>query len=256
MKEITVNAACKHCGKDLAVKADIDPIMLAPDVRGQVSPIGSIFIYKITSEELKQFIIRKAMKYVPEIKCEIVPRYCEKKRKKETEPHHSYASFRIAFSDSCIDRKTDTSWYTQIGEADGNVRIVESLFKGIINKYSYDKKVISNWMKSYKLLEELEDSFGMTEAYLNDLKMYATPRLIQATNKENWVFFSAAPEKVISDYLTEVSTNTLPGRLEIKDVKSINKDMVEFVVYLYPGDIKLEENPHVRQILLGEEKAK
>lgn len=256
MKKVTINTDCPICHNDLTIHADVKPTAIAPNVRGKINPIGSIFVYKISSEELKHFIIRKAKEYVPEIKCEVVPRFCEKKKKKEKEQHHSYASLRVAFSENCIEESsTGNSWFAKFGNAEG-IKIMDSLMKGLINKYKYDKRVISKWLEDYKVMEELEQGFGMTEAFLNDIKMYATPRLAESTAKENWVIFAAAPEKVIEDFLTDADDNKLPGRIEIKDVVSINKDIVEFLVYMYPGDIKTDENIHVRQILHGEEKAK
>ena len=96
----------------------------------------------------------------------------------------------------------------------------------------------------------------MNEAYLNDLKMYATPQRILTTNNEPWIIFSAAAENVISDMLTDPTNNEPIGRIQIQDVYPISKDIVEFLIYIHPLEMKLKENPHVRQILLGEEKAK
>ena len=38
---------------------------------------------------------------------EVVPRYCERKRRRDSEPHRSYASLRIAFSDSVVEKNED-----------------------------------------------------------------------------------------------------------------------------------------------------
>ena len=56
--------------------------------------------------------------------------------------------------------------------------------------------------------------------------------------------------------LTDVKTQELPGRMQIQDIHQISSDIVEFIVYVYPNDVKMTENPAVRQILLGNEKAK
>lgn len=258
MQQITLGTQCPHCQKELVVGTSVptSPMELAPEVRGKINPVGSIFVYRITSEEIKQFIIQKASKFVPDVKVEVVPRYCEKKRRRDTDPHRSYASLRIAFSENIIEKKDDLGWYGKIGESTGNVRVVESLFKEIILRYQYQRKEIEGWMKSYKNLEELEDGLGMTEAYINDIRMYSTPQRVQTTNKESWIIFSAAAENVIQDMLTDSSTNKLSGRIQIQDVYPINKEIVEFVVYVNPAEMKLRENPHVRQILMGEEKPK
>lgn len=258
MQESKFGAKCPLCNKDIVLTSTIpsDPLELAPVVRGKLTPAGSIYVYKISSEEIKQFITKKAAKFVPDVKVEVVPRYCEKKRRRESDPHHSYASLRIAFSENVIEQKDDLGWYGKIGESTENVRVVESIFKGIIEKYQYNRKEIEGWMKSYKTLEELEDGLGMTEAYINDIRMYSTPRRVQTTNKESWIIFSAAAENVIQDMLTDASTNKVSGRILIQDIYPISKEVVEFIVHVNPAEMKLRENPHVRQILMGEEKPK
>ena len=56
--------------------------------------------------------------------------------------------------------------------------------------------------------------------------------------------------------LTNPATNTVDGRIEIHDVYQIDKDVVEYIIYLHPQEIEYKENAHVRQILLGKEKPK
>lgn len=255
MKEIKLNASCPNCNTDMVLTADIDQNQLAPEVRGKLTPSENILVYHVSSEEIKQFIIQKAKKYVPDVKVEVVPRYCERKRRKSTDPRRSYASLRIAFSNEIVEKNTDQGWFGKIGENGSNVRVINSLFNNLIRKYQYNKKEIDGWLKSYKNLEELEETLGMTETYINDLKMYATPQRIKSGN-EDWIIFSAAAENVLMDMLTEVGTDKVPGKMIIHDVYPISKDIVEFVIYLHPENIKMKEDPHVRQILLGEEKAK
>ena len=128
--------------------------------------------------------------------------------------------------------------------------------KNLINKYQYSRKKVESWLKDYKILEELEESFGMTEAYINDIYAYTVPRRIKTENKETWIIFAAAAESIIADMLTDKSTNMLPGTIRIKDAYPMSKDIVEFEVYIHPNQMEVKENPHVRQILLGEEKPK
>lgn len=253
--EITINGKCPNCNMETQSKVDIDPLSFAPKIRGNVLPTELIYGYKITSEDLKQFIIQKAKQYVPDIKIEVIPRYCEKKRRHRGEPHRSYASLKIAFSDNIVERSGDLGWYEKIGE-NSNCRIVNSLFQNIIQMYKYDRKEIDSWLKSYKIMEELEENLGMTEAYIEDLKKFSTPVRIKTNSSESWIFFAAAAENVIKDYLTEVNTNVIRGKIKIQDIYPISKDVVEFNVHLYPMEIESKENPHVKQILAGEEKAK
>lgn len=255
MKEITMNVSCPHCNKDMTVTADIDQNQLAPEVRGKLTPAENILVYYVTSEEIKQFIIQKAKKYVPNVKVEVAPRYCERKKRKSTDPHRSYASLRIAFSNEIVEKNTDQGWFGKIGENGSNVRVINSLFNNLIRKYQYNKKEIESWLKSYKTLEELEENLGMTELYINDLKMFATPQRVKSGN-EDWIVFSAAAENVLKDMLTEIETDKIPGKMVINNVHQISKEIVEFEIHLHPENRKMKEDPRVRQILLGEEKAK
>lgn len=256
MSEIQVQAQCPHCGEDVVIGANVDPSMLMPAVRGRLQPIGNIAVYKVTSEDMKAFITQKAKKYCSEVKIEVVPRYCEKKRRRETEPHRSYASLRIAFSEHILEKKDELGWYGKIGESSDNMRIQQSMFQNLIQLYRYNPKDIDAWVKSYKNLEELEEGLGMTESYINDLRMYSRPQRVKTTGTDSWIIFAAAAENVLRDMLTDPKTGRVPGRIQIQDVYPISKDNVEFVVYLHPAEMNLRENPHVRQILMGEEKPK
>lgn len=256
---VTVKSECPNCGSHLEFDVTVPTVFSSstdgPALRSKIKPTGSILVYKINSEEMKQFIIQKAKKLVPDSKVEVVPRYCEKKRRKDTDPHRSYASLRIAFSDDVIEQNKDLGWYGKIGEGGSNVRIVKSLFDEMIQRYQYNRKDIDKWLKSYKNLEELEEALGMTEAFINDIKEYSIPQRVKA-GTESWVIFSAAAENVIYDMMSERGTDRIPGKIRIQDVYPISKDVVEWTIYMYPNEMDLKENPHVRQILMGEEKAK
>lgn len=255
MSKFDFSANCPKCGNEIILSADV-PDVAYPEVRSNINPIGNIMVYRISSEQIKDFLIQKARQYVPDVRMTIVPRYCEKKRKNNNDPHRSYASLRIAFSENVIEKKQDLGWYGSIGENANNVTLHEGIMKGLINKYRYNRKTIEGWLKDYKILEELEEAFGMTEAYINDLRMYSIPQRIKTDNNESWIIFAAAAEDVIADMLTDKNSGKIPGRIQIQDVYPISKDIVEFVIYVHPAQMKLRENPHVRQILLGEEKPK
>lgn len=257
MSNITMQVTCPDCGKAFSVQADINPKMLAPQVRSKIQPAGSVLVYRITSDDMKSFIVAKARKYCPEAKIEVAPRYTEKKKRKDTDPHRSYASLRIAFSEHILDKgNQDLGWYGKIGDSADNVRIIPSMFQNIIQLYKYNPKDIEEWTKSYKNLEELEEALGMSEAYINDLRQYSRPQRITTNSGEHWIIFAAAAENVLKDMLTDYKTNVLPGRIQIVDVYPISKENVEFVVYLYPEEIQYTTNPHVMALLRGEEKAK
>lgn len=256
MGTIQLEAKCPHCNETIKLGATVDAAALAPSVHAKLKPAGSLLVYKISTDDMKVFITQKAKKYCPDVKVEMVAKYCEKKRRHKTEPHRSYASLRIGFSDHIVEKKDDLGWYGKIGESSDNLRIQPSMFQNIFQMYHYDVKNIDAWLKSYKNLEELEDALGITEDYINELKMFAKPQRVFTNNKEPWIIFSAAAENVIRDMLTDVQTQRPAGRIEIRDIYPISKDNVEFLVYVHPQEIELTENPHVRQILTGEEKPK
>lgn len=258
MKTLKLSGNCPNCGEEvtLAGSAPVSMIDFAPNVRSRIRPVSSVLIYKITSEQIKQFLIDKAKKLEPDVKIEVVPRYCERKRRKQSEPHRSYASLRIAFSDNVTENNDDMGWYGKIGQSSTNIRFKETIFKEMINRYQFNRKEIDNWMKSYKTMEELEEGLGMNESYLNDLKMYAIPRRLETVDKESWIIFSAAADKVLKDMLTDDKTNKITGRMMIQDIYPISKDVVEFLIYMYPFEVETKDNPYVRQILLGDIKKK
>lgn len=258
MKErrLSVNGKCPGCKREVKMGIDIEPLELAPDLRGEMKPASSIYEYKITSEDMKRYLIRKARKYAPDVKLELIPRYCEKKRRRPNDPHRSYASLRIALSDHVVEKKEDLGWYGKIGESSSNVQIIENVTKKFIQRFQYHRQDIELWMKNYKSLEELEEALGMTEAYINDLKTYSTPHRILDINKESWIIFAGAPENVIKDMFIDPSTEQVAGKIQIKDVYPISEEVVEWTVHLYPSETQAKDNPHVRQILMGNQKFK
>lgn len=251
---IQLETQCPHCKKDIKLGATVDAAALAPQVHAKIQPAGSIWEYRISTDEMKLFITQKAKKYCPDVKVDMVPRYCEKKRRHKSDPHRAYTSLRIAFSEHIVEKKDDLGWYGKIGESADNLRIQPSMFQNLFQMYRYDTKVVDEWLKSYKNLEELEDALGITEDYIREIKMYAKPQRITTNDKESWIIFAAAAENVITDMLTEIKTQRPAGRIEIRDVYPISRDNVEFLIYVHPQEIQLTENPHVRQILTGEEK--
>lgn len=256
-KQVNMQFKCPGCGNDVTVHADMDPIQLAPATRAQLQPKGNIFVYQISSDMITQFITAKAQALVPGVEVEVVPLYCEGRKRHRFEPHRSYASLRIAFSEDVLEKKdADEGWFGKIGSANGNARVEKSVFQAIIQRYQYNKKMIDELLGSYKRLEDVEEVLGMDETYINDLKKYTTPQFIATREKKPWIVFAAAADNVIRDMLTNPDTQKPIGRVQIQDVYQVSKTVVEFIVYVHPEELKLKENNHVRQILMGEEKAK
>lgn len=257
METINVQTKCPKCGESLIVPMDLpsEAVEMAGNVRSCLRPIGSIYVYKITSDDIKGFLTAKVRALSPETKIDVIPRYCEKKTKKG-EPHRSYASLRIAFSHHAIEKKSDHGWFDKIGETGSNVRLVNDIFANVIQRYSFSRKNIDTWLGDYKILESLEDAFGITEEYLKDIRTYCVPQLVPTNNGDDWIIFAASAESVITDMLTDVDSNKVDGSIKIVDVQRISNDSVEFTVHLNPAETVLKEDPIVRQMLLGEKKLK
>ena len=254
-EKIRLAAVCPKCGQNMTLEADVDVSNSSPQVRSKLQPIGQIQVYRITSDQIAEFVIAKAHKYAPNANIDVIPIYTEKKHHKN-EAHRAYASMRIAFSEDVIEKKDDLGLYGKIGESDDSIHFQPSIFTNLVKMYSYKSDDIRNWLKSYKTMEDLEDTLGITESYLNEIKMFAKPRYVTDFDNTKWIIFAAAAENIIQDMLTDINTGTVPGKLIIQDVYQISSKVVEFIIYIHPEKMKFKENSHIRQILLGEEKPK
>ena len=251
MSQIPLNLTCPNCSEVLSVEVPREA--LYPKVRSLLKPIGDIMVYRITSDEIKQFIMQKAKFYKEEAKVEVITKYCEKKN---SNPHRGYASLRIGFSDDVIEKKGSTGWFEKVGQDAGRVRFIDDIFIGMIQKYQYSRKDLEGILGNYKNLEKVENQLGMSEAFIEDIMMYTTPKRLPTVNNESWVVFSARVEKVIEDMLENPDTDAVSGRIEIHDVSPISKDVVEFIIYVHPQEMVSNENPHVRRIMMGDVKGK
>lgn len=258
-REVNFPAECPVCHEDITITAEVEPIQTAPEIRAEkvgVKPVGSIFVYKITSDQMKQFITNKIKSEISDIKIDVVPCYTEKRKQKSNDPHKAYASLRIAFSEEGLETKTeDLGWFGRIGRNSTNMEY-KTILKKLIDRYKYNRKEVEKWLDDYKTLERLEENLGINEKFINELLMYCTPQRIVSTNNQSWIIFAAAAENVIADMLKDYKTKKPVGRIQIADVFQISKDVVEFIVYLHPSEVKMKEDPHVRKILMGEEKAR
>lgn len=250
------NPACKQ----------IIPVALpVPDTRALLKPIGQIAVYRITSEEIKEFITQKVRafendlgeKYLAGTKLQMQVKYVERKN---SSPHRAYASLLVAFSEAIVDTKGEVGFFERIGANESNVDLYEDVKIEIIRKYGFNRKMFEEVLdgkESYKLQEQLEDGLGVTESYLKDIRSYASPVRLKAPGaKENWIFFSADAHLVIKDMLEDPDTDKVAGAMNISDVYPINKDLYEFIVHVKPFEEEVEEDPFVRRLLTGETKNK
>lgn len=256
-KTFVANTKCPYCDHTILIDTTIRAEDVHPTLKSGLVPNGSVLIYKITSADMTQYLSDIVHAFCADARIEVVPRYCEKKTHKG-EPHCAYASLRIALSDHVIAKNANVGWYGKIGESRDNVQVIDSIFANLISKFKYRREDVDKWM-DYKNLDMLEEHFGITESYLNDLRRFTDIQLVRSNDNRNWVFFAADPTLIIRDMLTEApdengKAGKVAGDIRIMDVRQINKDMIEYTIYLCNEKTSSYENPHVRMLLTGEEK--
>lgn len=257
MKKLVTVATCPKCStmfkNEMLVE---DQQLTSPATRCDISPSSNIFVYRITSDDIKDFIIEKAKCLCPDAKVEVAPMYIERKRRNSNTRRISYATLKIAFSDKVIERHDSYGYYGTLGDPGDGTRIISSMFNEIYQKYRLCDADIDRYLGSYKAMERLEEDLGISEEYLRDLKRCSRPGKIDAANGEKWVFFSASVEKILKDMLSEPVQDPEVAerrRISIEEVYPLSKENVEFVVYLRKGsDADLPEDPMVRQILMSQ----
>ena len=250
MNTIKLKTQCENCGEEIQVSCAIDPTTCANDVKAGIRPNATAYIYNITSDQIGAFIQAKAKQFVPDINVVIQPQIT-KKSKNPYMDKKRYAYIGVAFSDNALDNK-DSSWYEKIG--DSGIRLVPDIFKFLVDKYRYDKKTVEGWLKDYRYMEYLETVFNINSAFLEDIKSKCIPTLAKAADNKNWILFAASPEKIIQDMLTMVQGSSPEGRLEIVDIQEISKGNIAYTVYIYPNEVNVAENAHVRSLLMGDKK--
>lgn len=224
-----------------------------PINRARIEPKGLIQVYTITSEQIKAFIKAKAKYYVPDAIVQTIITFSGskiegKKGKNKLLPGKNYASARISFSDHVISaEEREQSWYDKLGEQ-SNVHFVKDIYFNMIKKYQYDRKEIDDILNNYKKMSELEDMFNIDESFLNDIKMYITPKKINIDSNNSCIIFSARPEAIIEDMLSDPETGKVNGTIEIKEVFP-NKDVVHFIIYLHQAEVKTTVNPFVKELV-------
>lgn len=256
-ENLNINTQCPRCQEFITVRSKVtidDDALVVPKVRSGLAPISTIKVYKITTDDMRKFIVDKVHAIAPSTVVDVMPRFSQKKKSKSISPR-CYASLRIGLSEEAIDRRGDEGWYTKAAESDTNIRFVSTLYKDIIQRYQYNYDEVRKWLNSYDDLEKLENQLGITQEFLNDIKKFCRPQRIVASD-EQWIMFAAAPENVIYDMLTDVNTNKLIGGIQICSVNQLSKDLVEYTVYVHPQQLSTGVDPKIRQILLGEEKPK
>jgi hypothetical protein len=241
-------AVCPSCGN----KFNISPE--DPQTRAMLTPVEIIRTYRITTDEIQEFlkqkiaIYKKADNKLDEAKLLLVPMYTEQTKKNK--PHQAYCASLISFSEHVLDRKNN-SFYSRIGESGDSPRFVESVYNEFIKRYQFDIKDLDNRLNNYKKMEDLEERFGMSEKFLQQLQYYARPRRADPSRgtKTEWVVFAAVTKKIIEDMLSN-SKNEVDGVVEIHNIRKINDHNIEFTVYVHQGDVKLTENPLARELIM------
>lgn len=231
---------CIYCSQ----KMEVD-IPDAPVVRSEIKPVGLINVYRISSEAIKQFLINKAKCYQPDVMIETHMRFISRKKTGK-----GYAAMRIAFSEHAIERKGDSGFFDRIQEEGTEVRFIDSIFKMMVRRYVYNKKAVEQYLNDYKLLEDLEEKFGIDEKFLNETRQFTVPRRIPVPGtNQSWVFFEARPEEIIRDMLEDPDYNVTEGKIVIENVIKVNDNLYEYIVHVHANELEQTTNPEVRRML-------
>lgn len=241
---------CAKCGHKTMYAKEVTDRDIAPRVKSGLMPDYAVLRYTVTTDQMAVYLTELIHEFVPDAKVQVAPFYCERKRHKG-DRHCSYASLKVALSgDKILKGYENGGWYGQIAEDAGSIQLVDSLFKFIVSKFNYDKRMISKWM-NYKTLDQLEESFGITEEYLYDLRKFADPVAVKTNDGQTWVIFAVDPAAVIRDMLKDAKTKESTGIIHITDIRQVNKDLLEYTVNLCPTQAEVYEDPNVRTILTG-----
>ena len=65
-RELKINSTCPHCGKPIVTTFNVTDGAAAPDVRcSNLKPIGTKYVYRISSEQIADYLTEKVREIVP-----------------------------------------------------------------------------------------------------------------------------------------------------------------------------------------------
>lgn len=270
--KITVTTVCDSCNKQLdlevPISADVLDIKasdigldnLAPDLEaGWLKPKEEILVYKVNTKDIEKYLTIKSKIVDPNIKLIVDSTYISREKRFSGKANHAYSSLQLTFSTNAIkSNKYGEGWPYEYEYDNGRVILIDSLMDNIIRRYSYNRKELIELTKPKKFDKryDLEQKLSIDDKYLKQLIHFSIPRVVENTTTGNKVVIVVlSPELVLKDMFREMGKNhKSSGLIDIKSVNFISEGIVEYLIHLYPGKSELRENPHVRQILLGERK--
>jgi len=254
--------------------------------RAEISPIGTINIYQISTSDIRDFLSRKVAAYAPGARVEVLSRYIERAdSKKDQNPYldnkYSYAALNIGLSSETIETKSESDFIHRMIEQSNDVRTIKDIYVKIIKKYQFDRDELQALRKNYKRMDQLREAFGITDEYMNTLIRMARPmRQRESNTNEAWVIFAARPEAVLYDMLTEIYVYDLNDKGKTENKRRItdkeetltatfispsegprgkmyidrtervdDKDNVLYTVHLLPHRPQSAGNPEVREFM-------
>lgn len=249
-------------------------------IRAAVDPSWTIRAYRITSDDLEEYLGKKVNTLVPGARVKVQPRYIEnklamKKKARYSAPSavtQSYASLLVALSAETIDKGNLDPAYRWIVSGTNDVKMVDNVYNVLIKGYRYNRDELKAILKDYAALDHLKERFGITEEYIRNLINLNNPvRQPDAKGTDGWVIFAASAEKIINDYLTDVmvyepkpefinpndpdapTTRVIPtagpaGTMEIIKVNAITQGKVEYIVYVHVGEFQASNDPELKKL--------
>ena len=213
-----------------------------------LKPIAKIQVYSISSEQMREYVIRKIHHFFPGIPVNLV--FMFTKPKKSERGPKGFASARLLVGDQVLDpAQRARTYYDRLGDP-GKLQFLPNFQYNVIEKYKYNREQINSLLNNYKEMSKAEDIFGFDEKFLNDIRAYIIPKKLEVNQNLNAVILSVMPENIIQDMLTNIRSGRVNGKIEIKEIY-MNKDVIHFIVYLHPEDLKSQQNSLVGLFLDG-----
>lgn len=213
-----------------------------------LKPIAKIQVYSISSDQMREYVIRKIHHFFPGIPANLV--FMFTKPKKSERGPKGFASARLLVADTVLDpSQRARTYYDRLGDP-GKLQFLPNFQYNVIEKYKYNREQINSLLNNYKEMSKAEDIFGIDEKFLNDIRSYIVPKKLEVNTNLNAIVMSVMPENIIQDMLTNIRSGKVNGKIEIKEIY-MNKDVIHFIVYIHPEDLKSQQNPLVSLFLDG-----
>ena len=195
-------------------------------------PDSIIYEYRITTDEMREFVSAKANHLKTNLKAIIAIDIWKRRGK-------VYPSMKMSLSEEALKvSSSEYSFYHKIAIDKNENNFVDPVTLGLIEKYGFNEKAIRNLLDNSKELDRIEDDFGVNETNINAIREIIKPKAITYNGRidETWYVMAVRPEAIILDMLSEKGTDMVLGDFVISEYIPISKENVEAVVHVKVGN--------------------